>query len=174
MIVEHSEIALRKNRFSKGEDELITKLVNEFGENSWHKISSLVQNRTPRQCKERWLNYLKQGINKTPWKKEEDELLIKKADELKKSWREIAAFFNGRTTVDLKNRYSLILRREKKSKELAEINETVQKLRNIKSEPKIDQSPADFNLFDSFEESFIGNESHENDILNEEFPFAFC
>jgi hypothetical protein len=59
--------------------------------------------RTTRQCRERWQNYLRPGIQNGPWTKAEEDLLVQKHAELGPVWRTIQQFFPNRTDIDLKN-----------------------------------------------------------------------
>jgi hypothetical protein len=70
-----------KARFSQEEDIPLTQMVNEYGENNWKEISSKM-NKTERQCRERFFNYLSPKLNKMSWTPDEDIFLLKKIKEL--------------------------------------------------------------------------------------------
>ncbi len=53
------------------------KLVEDIGTKNWRKIGAMLNNRTGKQCRERWHNQLDPMINKTPWSQEEEEVLHK-------------------------------------------------------------------------------------------------
>ena len=101
-------------KFSSVEDAMLTNLVNEYGENNWEMISKLMPNRNPRQCRERWTNYLSPTISKSPWTPEEDRLLQQKHQELGPKWVNICKFFPNRTDTMLKNRFLVLTRRAAK------------------------------------------------------------
>ncbi|OHT15658.1 Myb-like DNA-binding domain containing protein [Tritrichomonas foetus] len=101
-----------KSKFTSEEDAKLKQLVNQFGVNSWNQISQNMVHRNPRQCKERWFNYLSPMIRKTPWSTEEDELLERKVNEIGPKWVKIAKFFPMRTDIHIKNRW-LVLSRKK-------------------------------------------------------------
>ena len=101
-----------KRNFTKEEDRQIIELVKVYGNNNWNKIAEVFFNRSPRQLKERWTNYLNPAVNKNEWTEEEEELLLEKLSEFGKRWREISKYFNGRTDVQLKSRYRMIERRK--------------------------------------------------------------
>jgi hypothetical protein len=59
---------------------------------------------------------LNPNLKKGPWKPEEDIQLLKciKQNKGSKKWSEIVKYFDGRTENALKNRYTLIIDKQKK------------------------------------------------------------
>ncbi|EAX88873.1 Myb-like DNA-binding domain containing protein [Trichomonas vaginalis G3] len=110
-----------RSKFSRKEDEQLTYLVESIGDDlDWKAIASKMPDRTPRQCKERWTNYLAPNLDKSPWKEEEDQLLIKKYEELGPRWRLIAKSFPNRTEISVKNRMKKNLRKQLKNQRFIE------------------------------------------------------
>ena len=103
-----------KSKFTVEEDIFLRSLVAQFGENNWQQIARNMPKRNPRQCKERWMNYLSPMVRNTPWTPEEDELLKRKVAELGQKWVRIAKFFPMRTDINIKNRYLVLMRRSRK------------------------------------------------------------
>lgn len=101
-------------KFTQSEDELLIKLVETIGTNDWQSISHQMPGRNPRQCRDRWQNYLSPDVVNGPWTSEEEELLVKKFEELGPSWKQIAMFFPTRTDINIKSRWHLRERRLKK------------------------------------------------------------
>lgn len=96
-----------RNKFTIEEDQKLRDLVSKYGDRSWGIISSLMENRSQRQCRERWKHYLSCDINesKKPWTKEEDLILILKYNELGPKWTKIARELPGRSDLQVKQRY---------------------------------------------------------------------
>ena len=69
-------------------------------------------NRTPRQCRERYLNYLLEKTKKGNWTKEEDELIMNLYEKFGPKWAKMTSYFEERSNIDIKNRYSALLRRQ--------------------------------------------------------------
>ena len=71
--------------------------------------------RNPKQCKEHWTCYLNPALRKGPWDVEEDIKLMEyvKRNNGKKKWADMAKVFKGRTENALKNRYALILEKDR-------------------------------------------------------------
>ncbi|OHT09294.1 Myb-like DNA-binding domain containing protein [Tritrichomonas foetus] len=107
-----------KSKFTLIEDQRLRNLVHEYGESNWRIISENMGNRSVRQCKERWTNYLSPNISNDPWSKEEDDLLEQKYIELGPKWVKISQFFPKRTDSNVKNRWLVLSRRLKKEKRL--------------------------------------------------------
>ena len=109
-----NEIKKKKSRnvFTLYEDILLMKSIEKHSDLDWKQISSEFSNRTPRQCRERWVYYLSQERSKENWSTEEDELLIKLVNQNGKKWSELKIFFPKRTYSDIKNRwYAFISKR---------------------------------------------------------------
>ena len=97
-----------RHMFTKEEDTYLKFLVSVFGTSQWEVVASMIGNRTARQCRERYKNYLSPSINNSPWTPEEDVVLLTKYSQLGPKWSQISTFFNGRTDVMVKNRYSTL------------------------------------------------------------------
>lgn len=95
-----------RQMFSIEEDDMLSKLVKEYGEKNWRTISKHMPNRTTRQCRERYRNYLSPQIKNGPWTTEEDLLLEQKYLEYGPKWATIAQFFKTRSDVNIKNRWA--------------------------------------------------------------------
>jgi len=103
-----------KNKFSLEEDEKLKSLVSAYGPNNWKQVSNFMPSRSSRQCKERWTTYLAIGINQTEWNPDEDLLLINVVSKLGTHWRAIKGFFQSRTETNIKNRWTVLMRKRRK------------------------------------------------------------
>lgn len=103
-----------KVKFTETEDAQLTELVNTYGSKDWIHISKLMVTRNPRQCRERWNNYLNPDLRTDPWSAEEDKLLDEKFAEYGAKWNKIAKFFTNRSDNNIRNRWMLIARRRAK------------------------------------------------------------
>jgi hypothetical protein len=112
-----SESFLR-SKFSLEEDDSLRSLVSRFGEHNWHVIAAHMPGRNPRQCRERWVNYLSPLLNTSTWTPAEDQLLIEKHAELGTKWVQIAKFFPSRTAAMVKNRFHVLSRKQVRDEEL--------------------------------------------------------
>ncbi|OHT08912.1 Myb-like DNA-binding domain containing protein [Tritrichomonas foetus] len=101
----------QKMKFTLEEDERLKKIVRRYGSDDWELICEHMPGRNPRQCKERYLNYLAPNVNYNPWSETEDKLLIKKRRELGPKWVKISKFFKGRSDTQIKNRFMVLTRR---------------------------------------------------------------
>ena len=109
---------LVSQKFTPEEDEKLKNLVKTYGTNDWKTISSLIPNRSQRQCRERWKNYLSPDVSNAPWTSEEDQLLEEKYKELGSQWSRISKFFNARTDIHVKNRWVTLSNKHKNIKSL--------------------------------------------------------
>ncbi|GFH55585.1 homeodomain-like protein [Chaetoceros tenuissimus] len=91
-------------KWTSEEDAKLIRLIKLHGK-KWTLISNVFKVKSAMQCRDRWCNHLDPNINKSPWTKEEDMLLIKLQKEKGNSWTKIAKCMNGRTENDVKNRF---------------------------------------------------------------------
>jgi len=68
-------------------------------------ISSLMEGRTGKQVRDRFLNKLRPNIRCGDWSQREDEILVSLCKELGNRWSLIATHLPGRTEAQVKNRY---------------------------------------------------------------------
>ena len=95
----------KKSKFTKEEDEKLCSLVKKYGENEWSLISKQMNNRNPRQVRERWKNYLDPRINNEKWTEDEDSQLLKNFKEFGPHWKKISLFFKNRSPNSVRNRF---------------------------------------------------------------------
>ncbi|OHT07794.1 Myb-like DNA-binding domain containing protein [Tritrichomonas foetus] len=98
----------KKKKFSKTEDQRLIELTREFGTKNWKDISRRMSPRTPRQCRDRWENYLSPELNTNDWTLEEDNTLLEKQMIYGNKWKIIRIFLPGRSKNSIKYRYQLL------------------------------------------------------------------
>ena len=126
-----------KRPFTKAEDEILQKLVQQSEIPDWSQIAKQIPGRNSRQCRERWQNYIDPSINQQQWTEDEDKLLLKKYQELGPSWSMISRFFNGRTGNTVRNRYLKLTRIKVRSSR----QQTASKQEPVKESKVIYQKP---------------------------------
>lgn len=104
----------KRKRFTPEEDKKMRELVKEKGTKQWDLISKEIGNRTARQCRDRWNNYLSPNVSHREWTIDEDRLLIQCLKEFGSRWSNFVIFFPGRTDVNIKNRWNKLQRQYKK------------------------------------------------------------
>lgn len=114
------KVQLNEGPFTAEEDDIIRTKVKKYGGKDWKKISSYLPGRTAKQIRNRCKNYLFNNPNKKDWDPDEDELLLELYALLGSRWTKIACYFKNRSDINVKNRFSLLKRREKKIKKILE------------------------------------------------------
>lgn len=103
----------KNKKFSQEEDEMLKRAVFNLGAKNWRIIASFIPGRTPRQCRDRYSNYLAPEFVHTEWKIEEDNLLAEKFMLYGPKWTYLKQFFPQRTANDIKNRFNYTVSRIK-------------------------------------------------------------
>ena len=128
---------IKKGKFTNEEDNLIKKYVEIYGEKNWKRIENFIPNRTKKQIRERYINYIKIDNKNFIWNKDLEKKLIEYYLLYNGSWVKISKIFNVSENI-LKNRFYSLLRQMihklqktnvlKNSIELNEINKQTEKL----------------------------------------------
>ena len=101
----------RKQPWSDEEDTKLAKLVNTHGLKRWSVISSLMVNRTAKQCRERWKHQLDPKINTASWTINEEWMLYLQHAIIGNRWVYLVNFFPGRTDNSIKNHWNTQMRK---------------------------------------------------------------
>ena len=150
--------------FSPEEDEMLKKVVCLFGAKNWKLIATMIPGRIPRQCRDRYANYLAPGFVHKQWSSEEDILLAEKYKIYGPKWTQMKQFFPQRTANDIKNRYNYTISRKQKLNKKE--NQNISRDNSIKVFEKIQ----DDSYWDGDEN---GPYFYNDDFPIEEFDFSF-
>ena len=133
-----------KKRWTEEEDRNLKAAVEKEGTKSWSEIAKYVENRSPKQCRERWLSNLSPENSKDEWSIEDDVKLIKLFSKYGSMWKSFTTYFKGRNDIALKNRYNWL-----KRKSIPDYLEFQEKNSQIIDIPQaLEETPGlDFNAF---------------------------
>lgn len=108
-----SYIEKKMNTWTQAEDQRLLAAIHRYGISDWSKISLFVgRNRNRNQCSQRWLRSLNPLINKTPWSMLEDHQLLDAVEKFgTKCWTKVSSELEGRTDVQCRYRYQILVRR---------------------------------------------------------------
>ncbi|KAI1408609.1 hypothetical protein F5Y13DRAFT_194083 [Hypoxylon sp. FL1857] len=96
------------------EDARLRDAVAKYGRR-WIVVAGAVGTRNGDQCAKRWNENLNPELDHSPWSSQEENLLLHLVDLYGHNWKFMASsFLEGRAPLSLKNRYSLLMRRQKR------------------------------------------------------------
>ena len=70
-----------------------------------------IKNKSGKQCRERWINFLCPNINKGMWSEKEENILFSTQLKIGNKWSELAKLLPGRSENDIKNHFYSKLRK---------------------------------------------------------------
>jgi hypothetical protein len=94
-----------RKRFSSQEDALLHYYVEVIHLRSWQEIAKQLPERTARQCRDRYNNYLCPEHLSSEWSLNEDLTIMKAYETVGSNWAIITTLLPGRNCVQVKNRW---------------------------------------------------------------------
>jgi hypothetical protein len=113
---QRKEKQIIRRKFTPEEDDVLRRIVARLGSNDWNAVAQQFPNRSPRQCRDRWRNYLSPDVAIGPWSRADEETLLAKVKEMGPRWALIAQQFPGRTDIGVKNHYISITAKQEKER----------------------------------------------------------
>ena len=94
--------------WKNSEDEILKAAVMKYGKQQWARVASLLNRKSAKQCKARWIEWLDPSVRKVEWSRAEDEKLLHLAKLMPAQWRTIGPLV-GRTAGQCQERYERLL-----------------------------------------------------------------
>lgn len=99
-------------KFTEANDRRLLQYVNTYGTDAWEKIAKLFKNKSAKQCRDRWDNYVNPEISNQPWTIEEDMQLRAIFQQIGPKWTVLAKYFPRRTPSNIRFRMLKLKRSE--------------------------------------------------------------
>jgi hypothetical protein len=94
-----------KHNFTPQEDAKLLEVVGRCERLDWREVAEQMESRSPRQCRERWKNYLDPELQNGLWTFQDDALLEEKFREYGGRWIAITACFPGHSRNNVVNHW---------------------------------------------------------------------
>ncbi|XP_009124676.2 transcription factor MYB10 isoform X1 [Brassica rapa] len=107
---DHSQV-LKRGPWSDEESEILKAFILQNGHRNWRSIPKLAGlMRCGKSCRLRWVNYLRPGLKRGNFTKEEEDTIIHLHQTLGNKWSKIASHL-GRTDNEIKNVWNTHLKK---------------------------------------------------------------
>ena len=108
--INQSPKIFKKSKWTPEEDCLLKESIQKNGMSNWSLVAQMIPGRSGKQCRERWINQLCPNLSKDNWSANEDAILIQQQRLYGNVWSKIAQFLPGRSSNNVKNRWSWLSR----------------------------------------------------------------
>ncbi|OHS93065.1 Myb-like DNA-binding domain containing protein [Tritrichomonas foetus] len=177
-----------RKKFTKHEDSLLKERVSEYGLSNWALVAMYIPNRTPKQCRDRYTNYLRDDLSFSEWTENDEIKLINLFNIYGPKWAAISSAFGNRSENDLKNKWYrhmkmgshpiILSQSDKKQNEVNLLNKYKNDVKNSKEnmketildEPK-NQLSHYFDFSESPDESSLTYKYFDNSFDDTDFFF---
>jgi hypothetical protein len=96
---------IKHAKFTEDEDSQLRSLVDQFGSDAWDNVAAAMGGqRTKRQLRERWQNYLSPNLVPS-YTEAEDCVLVALYRQIGPQWAKIAAVIGTKSAISTRNRY---------------------------------------------------------------------
>ncbi|GMN44617.1 hypothetical protein TIFTF001_013823 [Ficus carica] len=103
---------VRKGAWTPEEDQILARYIQLHGHGSWRSLphhAGLL--RCGKSCRLRWKNYLRPGIKRGPFSRDEESTIVRLHGVLGNRWAAIASHLEGRTDNEIKNYWNTHLKK---------------------------------------------------------------
>lgn len=97
-------------RWTKEEDQMLSRLVDTYGF-SWKFISLIIKNRSEKQIRSRYMNYIFKGILKTKFSEKEDYIILQNFGKFKNHWVKYCKILKNRSPRQIEYRARLLIKK---------------------------------------------------------------
>ncbi|KAE9612654.1 hypothetical protein Lal_00005793 [Lupinus albus] len=103
---------VKKGPWTPEEDIILVSYIQEHGPGNWRAVpTNTGLSRCSKSCRLRWTNYLKPGIKRGNFTKQEEKMIIHLQALLGNRWAAIASYLPQRTDNDIKNYWNTYLKK---------------------------------------------------------------
>lgn len=139
----------RRVRFTDEEDKMLISAVKKTETRDWTLISSYIPSKTAKQCRDRYNHHLKDQGSNSGWTEYEDRIILDMFNVVGSKWKQISSRLPGRTNTNVKNRWQVLSRIQRKS--LSQKVQSEPQQTNVDQTHVVDTSQFDAKFLDFFD-----------------------
>ncbi|CAB4301840.1 unnamed protein product [Prunus armeniaca] len=134
----------RKGLWSPEEDQRLRNYILKHGHGCWSSVPiNAGLQRNGKSCRLRWINYLRPGLKRGTFSKQEEETILTLHHMLGNKWSQIAQHLPGRTDNEIKNYWHSYLKKKvAKAKEIMDGQSKSQYTSTTSSSDNLECSPS--------------------------------
>ena len=152
--------------WTEREDDILLRWVKTMGVKNWTKCSKLIKNKTPKNCRDRWLNKVSfeaKPFESEIWNKKDEFVLLLLIRKFGTCWSKIMKYFENKTQNNIKNKFYCLARKALKNYPNLETNENQNLQNKIELIIKFCLSSNDANIYNQN----LGNFSQAKKFVSE-------
>nr|URY19003.1 MYB protein [Zanthoxylum bungeanum] len=149
----------RKGLWSPDEDQRLRNYVLQHGHACWSSVSiNAGLQRNGKSCRLRWINYLRPGLKREVFNKQEEETILTLHRLLGNKWSQIAQHLPGRTDNEIKNYWHTHLKKKLAKLEEMEATPSSENLESPLSPSNPSTRSSSYEPFHHMENSSAGSQ----------------
>ncbi|CAN8259573.1 unnamed protein product [Cochlearia groenlandica] len=156
---------VKRGPWSDEESEILTSFILQNGHQNWRSLPKLAGlMRCGKSCRLRWINYLRPGLKRGNFTKQEEDTIIQLHQTHGNKWSMIASQLPGRTDNEIKNVWNTRLKKRLSKTNSSDVTNQPSPVSNSSSSSSVSNSEKHNNQDEEFDEILMEHMSCGFDV----------